>query len=1507
VSISPSNANMNVGETLNFAVQITGGSASTTLSSCTSSSATVATAAVNAGACRVTAVAAGNATITATTSTGKSAAAAVAVAAPAPAITGLTVSPTAAQVAVGQSVTLVPTVNRANASVNVAYTYISSATAVATVDATGRVTAVAPGVASITITAAGTGTGFASASLTTAAAITVSDRTPGLTTLQVSPTTASLLTGATQQVTATAQGPRASAATITYGTSAPAIATVNASGLITAVAPGTATITVTAQATEQGSFAASSITGLVTVTVTAPAQVTVSLSGITQGPTITSYAATATSGGITSANNAQVNLPVDVANVRDQIQVLGTLASNGARVDSVVVYVANADGSNRVSAASRTYANGVAASGDLTFFVNTADFTADFAAGTAAVRFPNGQRQLSISAWSGTTEIRAAATQTLAFNNVDGYAARVTAPARSATNATTGLLYHGGPDSLRTSLGSTTVVPVFYTAGRTLARATLSMRQGALGDTQTCSEILEFQAGPYQFVYGGARAVAVDTTVVNCSTLQSDSAHVVGVTAATDNSGSTAPITTFAAGFRTSATVTAPTALRLDYVAPTVTAVNRTRTLPAVTGWVNATYNFNTQTDVSVDAGVGFPGTTAAAQKAGRTWQWWGCGVLSTAPNTFTGLAGDLNECATNTGAAAYSIRYTDVDLLGNLATSAAVTVGVDKTAPLARWATTSPGADSVGNAAAVLTPEVYDALSGFADDASNPATADTAANRAVRGFVVRANAGLFSATLAPTSAQCYRLDGTQTGQTTVSAGSSFMTAPSCSASTTGNALLGLPGADGYRAAAGVAAAANTITLASVSVLDRAGNSTTITRRYFSDNTAPTAAAIAAPGSIGTSNPTLAASYADNVKVAGANVSFTYGLNLDGQGAPDNFVLPYQVQSTPFANTLNAENTSATLSIATPAPMATSLNVTGATAYTKLFGFQINAFNAFGTAAIGADQMAPSGLTTFTALTSGLTFTVGTSLSAANGAAAGLKATFNTGSTSGTNVFARVDFYRRNGPDNYEYLGSGSSAVQSVDLNNNQLFTYVIDSYVGNPTTGATQRTAAAGDVILAMAVRSTGAATISTATTIGGPALRIEIAGTDGNPGNVVITGPNGFTQTVTVTGTYGMPTAGDYTVTQFPVTTANGGRYFIATNPASAVIGTYTLVANGAPQTAQVQYSSATFSMSYVPVAPTPAWPGVPTGAFVTLANATTGFSQVFRATTANFLLPTVGSAFTWAPAAAAVTSTSPIEGVANVAYSLSPGNNFVPTAAASSGQVVAVAYEYSNAIAVGFTCATAACPAGMSGTYRIGDGVAPAFTLRKEVATTSAGTLKVHGLAGLPAVTTRAFATTSFSTTNAAAVAAGLDRGWMVDNATADFPYGLSSGNVVGTGASLIAGANTIAFNLVQATIGIAPARIGNGAGTQFQPNVTITKANDANCAAVTLPEITAGAAASAVRLFNPICGAGTYIITFNPTTIGGQTVSWITGAGVRIQSVSLDGNAPAAGPTAAVWYN
>ena len=368
---------------------------------------------------------------------------------------------------------MVPTVNRANASVTVVYTYTSSTAAVATVSATGMVTAVAPGTTTITVTAAGTGTGFAAATMTSAATITVSDRAPGLTALQVSPATAALTVGGTQSVTASAQGPRAAAATMTYGTSAPAIATVSATGVITAVAAGTATITVTAQSTQDGAFAASSLTGLVTVTVSNPAVVSINISALTQGPTTTSYASANGVSGIVSAANAQVGQAIDINNTRDQIQMTATLATNGARVDSVVAYVANADGTSRTSVGSQSFPS-AAASGPVSLYINTADFTANFTAGTAAVKFANGQKRISVSAFSGATELQSTNSQTVNFNNVDGYASSATAPATTATNSA-GQVWFGGRDSLTTRLGSATIVPVFYTAGRTLTNITVAI------------------------------------------------------------------------------------------------------------------------------------------------------------------------------------------------------------------------------------------------------------------------------------------------------------------------------------------------------------------------------------------------------------------------------------------------------------------------------------------------------------------------------------------------------------------------------------------------------------------------------------------------------------------------------------------------------------------------------------------------------------------------------------------------------------------------------------------------------------------------------------------------------------------------------------------------------------------------------------------------------------------------------------------------------------------------
>jgi len=1193
VSISPSNANMNVGETLNFAVQITGGAASTTLASCTSSSATVATAAVNAGACRVTAVAAGNATITATTSTGKSAAAAVAVAAPAPAITGLTVSPSAAQVAVGQSVTLVPSATRANASVNVAYTYTSSAAAVATVSSTGVVTAVAPGVASITISATGTGTGLASASLSTATAITVSDRTPGLTTLQVSPTAAALLTGGTQQVTATAQGPRASAATITYGTSAPAIATVNASGLITAVAPGTATITVTAQATQDGAFAASSITGLVTVTVTAPAQVTVSLSDITQGPTVTSYSATATSGGIVSANNAQVGLAVDAANVRDQIQVVGTLAANGARVDSVVVYLADATGANRVSAARQAFANGVASSGNLTFFVNTADFTADFAAGTAAVRFPNGRRQISISAWSGTTEIQAAATQTLALNNVDGYAARLTAPARSATNATSGLLYHGGPDSLTASLGSATIVPVFYTAGRTLARATLSMRQGALGDTQVCSTARNnLAAAPFVARFGGAAASAGDTTLVNCSALESDAAHIIGITAATDNAGTAAPITTYAAGFRTSATVTAPTALRLDYVAPTATAIARPDS-----GWVNGAYRFDTLTAPSTDLGVGFAGTTNATRRSARVWGYRGCGVGSAAVGTtpavfvtFSGSANDIAECLSSTSAAAYTLQYTDADRLGNAVTSATATVGVDKTAPLIAWDLSDVADSTIG--AATYVPTVLDARSGISDSV----TALTPNGSGVYGFVARYGIGQWDGTVATSGRRCRTLVGTDplvAGVATVTAAGSTL---SCSAYAFAAGRLGPAQATtNYRplvTGAGatvlsIASAANQNMVASVTVIDRAGNSATSTRRAMQDNTAPASvtSGLGSSAITAATNPAFQLNFQDQ-RIGWGRINLTYNSIAYRYPAATLGTAFGSAYTGVLANVTAAALAPQSATISTPmgAPFMVAVQTS-----TTTFGYLAevggravdvagNGTNATAEAINGASV---PNLGTPAAAQGALN--VLTSLNAAGGASAGLKAQLTGNALTSVNPFSRVDFYRESANNTFDYIGSTTTAVSSTSATTGlPVWTFLSGPMPAVSPDNTPSVAVGTGDKIRAIGVSANGAGVVSTDIIIGGPSIRVSVSGLPtGAPATITVSRGT-FSQSITATNVagaqqdyvVGVPETGVYTVTSTADVSAAGVLYALTTNNPLSVT-----VVGEAQVTATVTYGMQAF----------------------------------------------------------------------------------------------------------------------------------------------------------------------------------------------------------------------------------------------------------------------------------------------------------------------------------------
>jgi uncharacterized protein YjdB len=193
---------------------------------------------------------------------------------PAP-IAALTVSPAASVVAtVGQTVQLTATaVDDQGRAVSQPLTWTSSDSTLATVDGTGKVTALRPGNATIRAAAGGK-----------SAAKPVQVRGAAVASLSVSPATVTLAVGQKATLSATpidAEGNALSGRTVGWSSSNPAVATVAAltslasSGSVSAVAPGTAVIT----ATSEGK------TFRVTVTVPAPSGPAVAR--VTVNPTVT--------------------------------------------------------------------------------------------------------------------------------------------------------------------------------------------------------------------------------------------------------------------------------------------------------------------------------------------------------------------------------------------------------------------------------------------------------------------------------------------------------------------------------------------------------------------------------------------------------------------------------------------------------------------------------------------------------------------------------------------------------------------------------------------------------------------------------------------------------------------------------------------------------------------------------------------------------------------------------------------------------------------------------------------------------------------------------------------------------------------------------------------------------------------------------------------------------------------------------------------------------------------
>ncbi|HVX40679.1 MAG TPA: Ig-like domain-containing protein [Gemmatimonadaceae bacterium] len=162
---------------------------------------------------------------------------------PTPVLTTITVSLSVAQIQVGQTANATASAADQNGAPIAAgtVTWSSSNTNVATITASGAITAVGPGTTQIIATASGK-SGQATLTVVAAPAPVAS--------ISVSPPTVTLIIGATQQMTATtvdANGNVLTGRAVSWSSSDPTKATVTPTGLVQAIAAGTATIIATSE------------------------------------------------------------------------------------------------------------------------------------------------------------------------------------------------------------------------------------------------------------------------------------------------------------------------------------------------------------------------------------------------------------------------------------------------------------------------------------------------------------------------------------------------------------------------------------------------------------------------------------------------------------------------------------------------------------------------------------------------------------------------------------------------------------------------------------------------------------------------------------------------------------------------------------------------------------------------------------------------------------------------------------------------------------------------------------------------------------------------------------------------------------------------------------------------------------------------------------------------------------------------------------------------------------
>ena len=255
VTLSKNTARIAVGESETLTATVAPINATNKAITWSSSNASVAT--VDSSG-RVTARSAGDTTITVTSLDGGGLSASCAVTVYNVSVAGITMK-TSANLGIGESETLVPAFSPANAT-NKNLTWNSSNTSAVIVDANGVITGKSEGTANVTVITADGG-------YTATCVVKVSAGIPA-SGISLNKTSVTLIQGATERLTATITPADVTNKNITWSSSNASVAEVDASGLVTAKAPGSATITAKTADGNKSAACVITVDGIFNITVT---------------------------------------------------------------------------------------------------------------------------------------------------------------------------------------------------------------------------------------------------------------------------------------------------------------------------------------------------------------------------------------------------------------------------------------------------------------------------------------------------------------------------------------------------------------------------------------------------------------------------------------------------------------------------------------------------------------------------------------------------------------------------------------------------------------------------------------------------------------------------------------------------------------------------------------------------------------------------------------------------------------------------------------------------------------------------------------------------------------------------------------------------------------------------------------------------------------------------------------------------------------------------------------